>query len=62
MRAPTGAPRAGVLVAQPRGSVTPKPRKLAIVGPDRDIDMEPSIEAHDCPALAGKTRLRRCQS
>jgi len=62
MRAPTGAPRAGVLVAQPSGSVTPKPRKLAIVGPDRDIDMEPSIETHDCPAPAGKTRLRRCQS
>jgi hypothetical protein len=52
----------GMLVAQPRGSVTPKPRKLAIVGPDCNIDMEPSIEAHDCPAGAGKTRLRRRQS
>jgi hypothetical protein len=51
-----------VLVAQPRGSVTPKPRKLASARPDRDIDMEPSLEAHDCPALTGKTRLRRCQS
>jgi hypothetical protein len=52
----------GMLVAQPRGSVTPKPRKLAIVGADRDIDLEPSIEGHDCPAPVGKTRLGRRQS
>jgi len=52
MRAPTGTPRADVLVAQPRGSVTP--RQLATVGPHRDIDMEPSIKAHDSPARPAK--------
>jgi hypothetical protein len=43
-----------VLVAQPPGRVTPKPRKLANAGPDRDIDMEPSMQAHDRPARAAK--------
>jgi hypothetical protein len=52
----------GMLVAQPGRSVTPKPRKLASARPDRDIDMKPSLKAHDCPALAGKTRLRGRQS
>jgi hypothetical protein len=42
----------GLLVAQPRGSVTL--RKLAIIEPHRDIDMEPSIKAHDPPARPPK--------